>query len=513
MHGRRPYLLGVDSGLTVVKATVFDPSGAVVGAGSALAQYRSPRPRWVERDPEQQWRDCVTAIWAACEAAAANGVAAEQIGAVGLTGHGDGLLLLDGDGEAITPSFPSLDTRAHAVVEEWRRNGVAETVLKLSGEAPFPQHAPAMLTWLRRQQPAVARRARRLLFPKDWVKLRLTGVLCTDPTEASAGFTGVHTRRYSPEVLAAYGLADCFELLPPVRPSTEVVGEVTRSAAAVTGLAPGTPVVSGIHDVDASALGAGGIRPGQLVLVAGTYSVNELLATEPHVDPRWLCRDWAEPGLWMHMSTSAASATNLEWFARQLCPEESAVADRRGISPYEALAREAASAADAPGEVLYLPFLFGSPHGELASAAFLGVRGWHTRAHLLRALIEGVVFNHRTHVDPLRAAMPVSEVRLTGGATRSDWWSQTFADVLELPVRVPAAEETGTLGAALCAGVGAGLYRSLAEATEAAVTVTRVHEPTGGDRQRWLGELYASYTQAVAALGPVWERLDAASPT
>jgi L-xylulokinase len=437
---------------------------------------------------------------------ALTGIDPHDIGVVGITGHGDGLMLLGEDQRALSPSYPSLDTRAYPIVERWRVNGVADQVLKLSGEAPFPQHAPAMLAWLTEHQPEMLQRATSLIFPKDWIKLRLTGVRCTDPTEASAGFTGVRSRTYSCELLSAYGLEHVERLLPPVMPSTTIIGEVLPEAARLTRLPPGTPVVSGLHDVDASALGAGCVRSGQLVMVAGTYSVNEVLGPEPLTDPRWLCRDWVNPGLWMHMSTSAASATNLEWFARQLCPHEYASAQREGASPFALLAEEAEAATD-HDDVLYLPFLYGSPHGEHASAAFLGVRGWHSRGHLLRALMEGVAFNHRTHVDPLRAAMPVTEARLAGGGARSAWWSQAFADVLEMPVMVAATEETGTLGAALCAGVGIGLYETLDAAAATAVRIERVHDPSGGARQRRLLERFDRYSHATVALASVWERL------
>jgi L-xylulokinase len=496
------YLLGVDTGLSVTKAALYDRWGRVCGSGSAPARYTSPRPRWVEKDPDEQWLGCVEAIRGAL-----GGVDPGQVAAIGVTGHGDGLMLLDEYDRALSPSYPSLDTRAHRIVERWRRDGVADRVLELSGEAPFAQHAPAILAWLSEHQPEVLRRAAGLIFPKDLIKLRLTGVVCTDPTEASAGMTGVSSRQYSSDVFSAYGLDHVFRLLPPVLPSTTIVGHVTTRAAEETGCRAGTPVVSGLHDVDASALGAGCHRSGQLVMIAGTYSVNEVLGPAPLTDHRWLCRDWVQPELWMHMSTSAASATNLDWFSRQLSPYDHDVARRAGTSPYALLAAEAEAATDHDGEVLYLPFLYGSPHGEHASAAFVGIRGWHTRGHLLRALMEGVVFNHRTHVDPLRATMPVTEVRLAGGGARSAWWSQIFADVLDVPLMVTATEETGTLGAALCAGVGVGWFTSLEEATKAAVRVEREHEPSGGARQRRLLDRYDQFTHTADALAPVWQRM------
>ncbi|HZN20301.1 MAG TPA: FGGY-family carbohydrate kinase [Micromonosporaceae bacterium] len=507
LDGGDRYVLGVDTGLTVTKAVVFDARGQAAGQGSTRSDHYSPRARWVEKDPEAEWEAAVSAI---ATAVARSGVAPTRIAAVGVTGHGDGLYLLDRAGRPARPAIPSLDTRPDAIVAQWQASGVADRVLELSGEAPFPQHAPAKLAWLREHEPDSLDRAAHLLFAKDWVKFRLTGEICTDPTEASAGFTDVSGERYSRAVLDAYGLGDCFHLLPPVVASTQVIGTVRPAAAEATGLAPGTPVVSGLHDVDASALGAGCLRAGQLTMVAGTYSVNEVLAAAPTVDARWLCRGWIHPGLWMHMSTSAASATNLEWFVRQLCPSECAAAGPDG-SPFDLLTDEIAAADGHDGELIYLPFLFGSPHGPLASAGFLGLRGWHRRGHLLRALMEGVVFNHRTHVDALRSRLPVTEARLAGGGSRSPWWSQLFADVLDLPVTVTDAAETGTRGAAMCAGVAAGIYGSLAEAGEQAIRIARVHTPSDGARRDRLAHTYQAYQLAVEALPPLWQALDRAA--
>lgn len=496
-------LLGVDAGLTVTKAVVFDLDGRPLGIGSVPSRCRILRARWVEKDPDEQWDDFCAAVRAAL---AASGRDAREIAAVGVTAHGDGVVLLDERCRPVRPALPSLDTRAHRVVERWRGEGMFERALELAGEVPFPQHAPAMLKWLEEHEPETIERTRWVTYPKDWLKLRLTGRLVTDPTEASAGFAEVRSQRYARAVLEVYGLERLEGRLPPVVPCTEVVGEVLPEAGGAVGLVPGTPVASGLHDVDAAALGSGCTSPGELMMVAGTYSVNEVIGDFPALDARWLCRNWIEPGRWMHMSTSATSATNLEWFVRHLCPDEAARAERSGSSPFSFVDGEVAPVLDGDCRLFYHPFLFGSPHGDAASGAFLGLRGWHTRGHVLRALLEGVVFNHRTHVDPLRAALPVRRARLAGGGTRSELWSQMFADALALEVSIGDAVEAGALGAALCAGVAAGVYDDVHDAVARAVRVVRVHEPDDAGVER-LAAGYDVYRATVDALAPVWDRI------
>ncbi len=497
------YLLGIDSGLTLTKAVVFDAGGREIGFGEARVPHVNPNPRWVERDMAAVWSACAESVRSAL---AGSGIGAEEIVAVAPTGHGDGVYLIDEGGAPVRPAVLSLDSRAVDVVEGWREDRVFEAALPLTGQQPFAASPAPLLAWLREHEPASFDRTRWLLTCKDWIRYRLTGQIGTDFTEASLAFSDVGTQRSSERALDLYGLRAVGSWLPPVATSSAVVGGVTEEAAAGTGLRAGTPVVAGLHDVDASAVGTGCVRPGQLAIVAGTWSINEVISAEPRTDPRWACRNFVEPGRWMNMAYSPASATNLEWFVRELCPLETERAAAVGESPFALVDREVASVWGEEARVFFHPFLYGSPHGDRASASFFGLRGWHRRGHLLRALLEGVTFNHKAHVDALRSAFAVDQARLTGGGAQSELWSQLFADVLGVPIVVTDAREAGARGAAFCAGVGVGMYGSLAEAAERAVRVVRVHEPDAA-RQEALAESYATFAALAAALEPVWPRV------
>jgi L-xylulokinase len=494
-------VLGLDCGLTVTKAVLFDETGRPRATASARVPQESPQPRWLERDIDALWTASAGAIRSAIEQ---SGAAPQDVIGVGVTAHGDGLYLLDADGRPTRPGILSLDSRAHGIVERWEAEGRFGRMLEVTGQVPGPLSPAALLTWVAENEPRVFERSRWALPCKDVMKLRLTGEVSTDQTEASTSFCDVRTQTYTAEALAVYDLEDRAGMLAPVVGCTEVMGKVTPEAAAQTGLAPGTPVVAGLHDVDACAIGIGSLEPGQLTLIAGTASINEVISDQPIVDERWFCRNFVRPGQWMNMSLSLSSATNLEWFVQRLCQADVAAAVDRGEDPFAFVEREVAAVADDPGDVLFLPFLYGSPHGAAASGTFLGMRGWHNRGHLLRAVLEGVVFNHRTHVDALRDAFGITEGRLTGGAVRSRRWSQMFADALGVTVLITDSEESGALGTAMCAAVGTGMHGSLEEAAAASVRVTERLEPDAVSHEQ-LEAKYAHYRRVIDALADVWD--------
>lgn len=482
------YLLGVDAGQTVTKAALFDLTGRELAVGSAGTRTLSRQPRWQERDMDEAWAQTAQAIRDCLGTA---GVPGEAVLGVGLCGHNDGLHLVDSAGRPVRPAILATDSRAHRYAEQMRAGGKAEQLLARNGQVPVPYSPAPLLAWLRDNEPEALARTRYLLFCKDWLRSQMTGEFATDPSEASAFCTDIHTQTWSPAVLELYGLGSVAGILPPILDSAAVAGEVTPAAAGRTGLRAGTPVVTGAHDVDAAAVGIGAVAPGALSLVMGTFSINQVVAAEPAIDTRWQARTFVQPSRWLHMSTSPSSASNLDWVVRQFGPW-----DAGGAPDYGAAMAEAGAAAE--GTPVYLPFLYGSPHGAGIGGAFAGLRGWHSRAEVLRAVLEGVVFNHRWHVSALAERFPVRArpARLCGGGARSPLWTQMLADALDTRIEVTDATEAGSRGAAVLAGVGAGAYPSLAAAVEATVRVVRGHEP----RPATVAEKYERYEAVVAAL-------------
>jgi len=309
---------------------------------------------------------------------------------------------------------------------------------------------------------------------------------------------------YSADALELYGLSELESALPEPAHSACVVGEITAQAAAQTGLLAGTPVASGLHDVTASALGIGAHRADVLGIVAGTYAINECVSTAPRTHAGWFCRNAVEPGQWNNMAISPASTTNYNWFLDTLCAQEQRNAQ---ISVHALLAPEIDAALARPSSILYHPYLYGSPMGAAPSAGFLGLRGWHNRGDLLAAVLEGIVFNHRQHVDVLRDNFAPQFARLTGGASRNRAVAQLFADVLNMPVTVTETDEAAARGAALCAGAAVGVFTRFDDDPRDHLVHAHEYLPSPESSAHY-EHRYAVYREVGDTLSCTWDRLN-----
>ncbi|SNS24995.1 FGGY-family carbohydrate kinase [Antarctobacter heliothermus] len=495
-------ILAIDNGLTVTKAVIFDLEGTQIAVSRRNVPQLQPAPRRVERDMAALWQQTAAAIREVLESSATDPA---RIVAVAATAHGDGLYLLDRDAAPLGPGILSLDSRAIDIVDDWQRSGTDHKALSLTGQAPHVSAPSALLAWMRREDPDCYARIGHILSCKDWLCYCLSGHIGTDRTEASTSFCDAQSQSYSPDALALFGLADLDGALPDVAHSAEIVGTITADAARATGLTKGTPVAAGLHDVTASALGIGAHQPGVVGIVAGTYSINECVSTAPRIDARWFCRNAVGPGQWNNMAISPASATNYDWFLDSLCAAERQSAD---ASIHARLGPEIDAALSRPSSILYHPYLFGSPMGAAPSAGFLGLRGWHGRGDMLAALLEGIAFNHRQHIDALRDGFGGTEARLTGGASRNPTVAQLFADILDMPVTVTDTDEAAAWGAALCAGAAVGTFARFDADPRDIDRHATVYRPSP-DRVAHYTERYAVYREIAETMTSTWDRLNA----
>jgi L-xylulokinase len=496
-----PSLLGIDSGLTVTKAVIFDIDGTPLAVARRRVTQFVPKARHIERDMNELWSATAAAIR---EAIALSNRPASDIQGIAATAHGDGIYLLDQEQKPLVRAILSLDSRAGGFVDRWMESNVADHAIQLTGQIPHVSAPSALLAWIRDMEPERFARIKHVLSCKDWLRFCLTGIIGTDRTEASTSFTDVRTQEYSQDALRLFGLQDLVHALPPASRSDQIVGWVTHEAAHLTGLAKGTPVVAGLHDVTASALGAGGYAKDVVAIIAGTYSINETLSSEPRVDRRWFCRNGIAPGIWNSMSISPASTANYDWFLDKLCAGE----QKEGSSIHALLAPEIEAAFDRPSTALFHPYLFGSPYGAAASAGFFGLGGWHNRGDMLRAVLEGIAFNHRVHVDALRDGFAFEEARLAGGVSRNPLVVQMFADVLGMPVTVTETDEAAAWGAALCAGSGVGIY---ADPQSDPRDVTRIAKTCLPDAARSADyeHRYRVFREIAEAMTPLWPKIAA----
>lgn len=487
--------LGIDAGNTGIKAVLFDPEGVELARAHRDTGGTCPAPGMVERDVARLRRDLDALI---AELLAKSGRSGDDVAAVGTAGHGNGLYLLDEGGEPLA-AVQSLDTRAAGIVSEWEASGVANQAAAIALQRPWSSQTPTLLAWFTRHRPEVMARARHLLMCKDLVTHALTGAYVSDVSDmGGAGLLNLRSSAYDPSLLAAYGLDGCEGLLPRLLWPTQIAGTITAEAAARTGLKAGTPVVAGLFDVVAGAIGAGVTKVGQASMIVGTWSINQAIVAQPVPDAFMSCG--VSPGRFMAMENSATSAANLEWVAHNLLGGHDAFARA------DALAAETPQRADAP---LYHPYLYGTGSNPYARASLFGLAGWHGAGDMMRALFEGVAFAHLAHLDRLRShGIDIDAITLSGGGSRSPVWPRMLADMLGEPVHVSMQPEAGALGAAMAAAVGTGHFPDLDAAASAMVPPPRVVEPDPA-RESLYRRRYAIWQELGEGLAPHWKSLQA----
>jgi len=491
-------LLGLDVGTTATKALLFDLEGnvrasAAVPYGLLTPQAGWGQPSWVEQDPEELWR-AVTSVLRSVTTQLRPG---ESLLALAQSSQGGTTIPVDVNGQPTYNAISWMDGRAQGECEELRtQHGgaafAAKTGWPLMAGLPL-QH----IRWLKRQRPHLFTRTRHFLFVNDFIGNRLTGELCMNPSDASiTQLLNIEIGDWDDWLLGLAGIRR--DQLSPIRPSGSIVGKITAEASAATGLPAGLPVINGAHDQYSAAVGMGVTRPGAVLLSCGTawvlLAVPESLEVGRRSGMALSCH--AVPGRWGAIRSLGAVGTSLEWLADHVW------AGRQGGEPRSALyeAINAAAARSQPGAagVLFCP-LAGGHAGSygLAQGGFLGLTLTHGRDDLSRAVMEGVACELRWALDEIRAAgVAVHKLTMVGGAARSPIWPQIVADVTGTPVIVPTVSEAASWGAAVLAGIGAGVFERVESAGRTIMGRSRRMEP--GNR-----EVYAALFERYRALWPL----------
>ncbi len=474
----KQYILGVDNGGSLSKAAVYEASGEMVSVASESVPQVLTRPGWSEREMDALWRANVDVMRRAVEE---SGVAADDIVAITLTGHGNGLYLIDEYGRPVRNGIVSNDSRAQGIVERWltdgsyRRECLDTTMQSLFAGAPLP-----LLAWLSENEPDTIRRARHVLMVKDYIRYMITGEIAFELTDASCtNLLDMTTRAPHRGLLEAMGVGEWVSKIPPLIESTAVAGRVLPSVAAATGLSAGTRVYAGISDISASAIGVGAVRPNQLAVVTGTWSINEYFADEPVVDEDLFMTSLAPmPGTYLVMEASPTSAANLEWLVTNVLRRIPELSERTNKDLYQFCDDIVFGEGCADTDVVYTPFVFGSNLHPGSLGGWSNVSNVDGLPQLLRAVYEGVAFSHREHVERLRGYTDlIGAARFTGGVAKSREWTQLFADVLGSPLEIVDVRESGILGAVIVAAAAAGIYPSIEAAAEVMVPPPAIVEP------------------------------------
>jgi xylulokinase len=467
------HLLGIDVGTGGTRALVIDHRGKIIAAATENHEpFASPKIGWAQQKPEDWWRACGIAVRKALSGGNLTGA---DIACVGFSGQMHGAVMLDEAGAVVRPALIWCDVRTEKQCEELTRKIGAERLIQLTCNPALPNFTLTKLLWVRENEPTNWTRVRSIMLPKDYVRFRLTGEKAIDVADASGTLMlDVAKRRWSSEVLQAAEIN--VSLLPALYESQDVCGQISRDGAAATGLRAGTPVVAGAGDQAAGATGMGIVAPGSASATIGTSGVVFAATDRPALDPKGRLHTFchAIPGRWHVMGVTQAAGLSLRWFRDQFGagPED-------GRDPYERLTDEARKVPPGAEGLLWTPYLMGerTPHLDpKARAALVGLTASHTRAHVIRAILEGVAFSLKdTFAIFEEMGVPVNNIRLGGGGARSPLWRQIQADAYDHEIEIVEAEEGAAYGAAILAGVGAKAWPSVDEACKAVVRVqTRV---------------------------------------
>jgi sugar (pentulose or hexulose) kinase len=498
-------LLGLDAGTSVVKAALYDRNGAELATAQRSTPVLSPHPLWSESDMAEIWSIVAATIRTLLSA---NGISAQRIAAVGLTGTMVGAWLIDSSGQPVRNAILWNDGRTQPLIDRLsaQHPNLMTRICQTSGSVMQQGCTLPVLRWLAEHEPGTLARAECVLCCKDWIVYQLTGSRQIDPTEASVMPGDARTRTYSEEMIALFELDRFRQLLPRVIASEQLAGVVQETAAIMTGLRPGTPVAVGAGDVPASAIGLGAVEPGVACTLLGTNILNCLVVDRPIFEPAEVGLLFCMPGKrWLRAMVNVAGTTSLDWFIVQFCAAERDVAATPAAlyTMMEALAER--SGVGAKG-VLFLPYLSAlgitTPFWEPAARAeFFGLTDQHTRGDLLRAVYEGIALSIRDGYAVQPEA--VTEIRLSGGGAKSAFWSQMIADCTGKTVVVPQGAEFGAKGAALLAGVAIGWYKTIDDAVRRTKGIERRFVPDPVNAARY-DRLYRMYTLLQHKLRPAW---------
>ena len=494
------YLIGIDLGTSGTKTVLFREDGTALC--SAVSEYPMHQPRngWAEQDPADWWEAAVSTI---SQVIKKGGIAAGDIAALGISGQMHGLVMLDEEGKVLRPSIIWCDQRTGEECADITRLVGAQRLIEITANPALTGFTASKILWVRKHEPEVYRKCRHILLPKDYLRYMLTGDFATEVSDASGmQLLDVPKRCWSAEVLDKLNIDP--SLLAKVYESPEVTGHINQKAAELTGLGIHTLVVGGAGDNAAAAVGTGIVTDGSAFTTIGTSGVVFAHTDKLAIDPKGRVHTFccAVPGAWHVMGVTQAAGLSLRWLRDTCCQQEIAEALQKGVDVYEIMTALANKSPIGANRLVYLPYLMGerTPHLDPdCRGVFFGLSAMHSKGDLIRAVIEGVSYALKDCLDILDGMdVKPESMLLTGGGARSAFWRQMLADVFACPVKTTVNTEGPALGAAILAGVGAGIYPSVQRACEAMIRIGESRQPDSENAQE-----YAVYHSFYASLYPV----------
>lgn len=494
------YLIGVDLGTSGTKTVLFDEVGSVLASKTVEYSLYQPQNGWAEQDPADWWHATCDGIQSVLKTAS---VKASEIKGIGISGQMHGLVMLDKNGTVLRKSIIWCDQRTAAECEEITQAVGAKRLIEITANPALTGFTASKILWVRNHEPEVYEKCAHILLPKDYIRYMLTGEFATEVSDASGmQLLDVPGRKWSDEVLEKLHIDKA--LLAKVYESPEITGRVTACAAQLCGLVSGIPVVGGAGDNAAAAVGTGTVCDGTAFTTLGTSGVVFAHTDKLCIDPQGRVHTFccAVPGAWHVMGVTQAACLSLKWFRDTFCTDES----------YAALDKAAEKIPIGCDKLLYLPYLMGerTPHLDPdCRGVFFGLSAMHTKAHLTRAVMEGVAYSQRDSVEVLRSmGVTITDMLACGGGGTSPLWRQMLADIYACPVKTVASKEGPALGVAILAAVGTGLYASVSQACKEIIKINPAQNPIASNSAAY-EKVYALYTSLYPALKNSFKQLSA----
>lgn len=498
-------LLGIDIGTSGCKIALFSRTGSVIGTVTEEYPVYYPKPGYVEQDPEDWWN-------AVCRGTKKiiieNFVDPSEIAGIGISGQSWAAVAVDKNGQSLARNPIWMDTRSEAICARLNKTIGAENIFALSGNPLKAQYTTGKIIWYKQEQPDLYKKINKILQSNSYIVYRMTGVMSQD---MSQGY-GIHCfdmRKgcWDKDICKSLGIE--YGMLPDILKCHEVAGKVTQNAADSMGLTAGIPVVAGGLDAACGTLGAGVLHSGQTQEQGGQAGGMSICAQGYCADPRLILSYHVVPDRWLLQGGTTGGGGAMRWMSEQFGYEEKQAAREKATTSLFLLDRLAETAPSGSGGVVFLPYMAGerSPiWDEKAKGVFYGLDYSKTKAHMVRAVMEGVAYSLRHNLEAAESAgASVGVMRSMGGSANSLFWTQLKSDITGKPIEVPASDTATTLGAALLAGVGVGMYTGFDEAVKETVTVKRRHEPDCTNKEEY-DRGYETYIELYAALKHLMDR-------
>ncbi len=494
------YVLGIDIGTSGTKTVLFDEKGAVIASCTAEYPLYQPRNGWAEQRPEDWWEAVVSTVKSVLDK---SGILPADIKGIGLSGQMHGLVMLDKDSRVLRPAIIWCDQRTGEECKEIEDRIGRKRLIEITANPALTGFTASKILWVRNHEPEIYAKCAHILLPKDYIRFMLTGEYAPEVSDAGGmQLLDVPGRCWSQEVLEKLEIDPDF--LGSVYESPEVTGVVSEAAAALTGLAAGTPVVGGAGDNAAAAVGTGVVREGSAFTTIGSSGVVFAHTDSIRIDPRGRVHTFccAVPGAWHVMGVTQGAGLSLKWLRDHFCTPEVQQAAAENADPYCIMDREAATVPIGSDRLLYLPYLMGerTPHLDPdARGVFFGLSAVHGRPQLIRSVMEGVSFSLMDCLSVFEEmGITANSMIACGGGGTSPLWRQMLSDIYNCPISTIASKEGPALGAAILAMVGAGIYPSVEEACDAVIRKGTSVEPSAANH-----ETYMHFYERYCALYPV----------